>query len=181
MHGPADEVTSVKGTKPKQPPLTHDARHALQQLAGLVSQVDNILIGLSERALKGLAFEAVRSSTCDDEAFWRAIGEAAKRREQIRAAHRTGRGEWYAVLEIARANRTYPYVWEHITAEHEKCSSRKAAVDASRRLMANKASWMYADIDLSVNVRSALEWRPDEWTRSAEGSPALRSSFCISG
>lgn len=29
--------------------------------------------------------------------------------------------------------------------------------------MAEKASWMDADIELSVNVRSALEWRPDDW------------------
>ena len=29
--------------------------------------------------------------------------------------------------------------------------------------MAGKAAWMDADIELSVNVRSALEWRPDEW------------------
>ncbi len=163
VHGPADEVTSVKGKNPKRPPLTYEAKHALQRLVDSVFQINGILDGLSERALKGLAFEASRSSTFQDEALWRGISEEAKRREQIRGAHRTGRGEWYAVLEIARANRTYPHLWEHITAEHEKCSSRKDAVEACRRLMAGKAAWMDADIELSTNVRSALEWRPDEW------------------
>ena len=67
------------------------------------------------------------------------------------------------MLEIARASQTYPYLWEHMTAEHEKCSSRKDAVEAARHLMAVKAAWMDADIELSVNVRSALEWRPDDW------------------
>ena len=33
--------------------------------------------------------------------------------------------------------------------------------------MAEKASWMDADIELSVNVRSALEWRPEDWEYSA--------------
>ena len=104
VHGPADEVTSVKGTKPKRPPLTYEAKHALQRLVDNVIQINGILDGLTERALKGLAFEAVRSSTFQDEALWQGIADEAKRREQIRAAHRTGRGEWYAVLEIARAN-----------------------------------------------------------------------------
>ena len=108
VHGPADEVTSVKGKNPKRPPLTYEAKHALQRLVDSVFQINGILDGLSERALKGLAFEATRSSTFQDEALWQGISEEAKRREQIRAAHRTGRGEWYAVLEIARANRTYP-------------------------------------------------------------------------
>lgn len=163
INGPANEVTSVKGTKPKRPPLTYEAKHALQRLVDNVIQINGILDGLTERALKGLAFEAVRSSTFQDGALWQGIADEAKRREQIRAAHRTGRGDWYAVLEIARANRTYPYLWEHTTATHEKCASRKEAVEASRRLMAKKASWMDADIELSVNVRSALEWQPDDW------------------
>ena len=92
VHGPADEVTSVKGSKPKRPPLTYEAKHALQRLADNVIQISSILDGLTERALKGLAFEAARSITFQDEAVWQGISEEAKRREQIRAAHRTGRG-----------------------------------------------------------------------------------------
>ena len=29
--------------------------------------------------------------------------------------------------------------------------------------MAEKVDWVDADMDVSVNVRSALEWRPEEW------------------
>ena len=82
--------------------------------------------------------------------------------EAIRLRIEGGRGEWYAVLEVARASREYAYLWEHITAAHEKCSSRKAAVEAGRRLMAEKIDWLDAGMEVSVNVRSALEWRPDE-------------------
>ena len=34
---------------------------------------------------------------------------------------------------------------------------------AGRRLMAEKADWVGPDNEISVNLRSALEWRPDEW------------------
>ena len=33
--------------------------------------------------------------------------------------------------------------------------------------MAEKFDWLDADMDVSVNVRSALEWRPDEWASDA--------------
>ena len=55
------------------------------------------------------------------------------------------------------------HVWEEVAVAHEKCSSRKGAVDAGRRLMAEKAEWVGPDMEISVNVRSALEWRPDDW------------------
>ena len=163
VHGPAPDVVSVKGKAPRKPPLTQEARWALQKLNDHVNAIKNELSNLSERALKGLAFEAIRSSMWEDETLWRGVADEAKRLEAIRAAHRTGRGEWYAVVEVARASREYAYLWEQITVAHEKCSSRKDAVEASRRLMAEKASWMDADIELSVNVRSALEWQPDDW------------------
>ena len=66
---------------------------------------------LSERALKGLAFEAVRTGIWEDETLWSSVANEAKRLKAIRAAHRTGRGEWYAVIELARLSRDHPYVW----------------------------------------------------------------------
>ena len=95
------------------------------------------LNGLSERSLKGLAFEAARTRTVQEEALYKGVAEEAKRLEAIRAAHRTGRGEWYAVVELARASRDYPHVWEEVAVAHEKCSSRKAAVDL--RLMGRES------------------------------------------
>ena len=153
----------VKGKAPRKPPLTQEARWALQKLNDHVNAIKHELSNLSERALKGLAFEAIRSSMWEDETLWRGVADEAHRLEAIRAAYRTGRGDWYAVVEVARASRDYAYLCEQVTVAHEKCSSRKEAVEASRRLMSEKASWMDADIELSVNVRSALEWRPDDW------------------
>ena len=163
VHGPAPEVSSVKGKAPRRPPLTQEARWALQKLNDHVNAIKSELGMLSERGLKGLAFEAIRSSMWEDETLWRGVADEANRLEAIRAAHRTGRGEWYAVIEVAKASRQSAYLWEHITAAHEKCSSRKAAVEAARRLMADRSDWLDADMEVSVNVRSALEWRPEDW------------------
>ena len=162
VHGQALDVASVKGAKPNKPPLTYEARHALQQLNDHVNAIKRTLGMLSERVLKGLAFEAVRTSMWEDETLWSGIADEAKRLEAIRAAHRTGRGEWFAVLELARASKDYPYVWEQITVAHERCANRKAAVEAGRRLMAEKVDWLIADMEISINVRSALEWRPED-------------------
>ena len=52
INGPANEVTSVKGKNPKRPPLTYEAKHALSRLVDNVIQINGILDGLTERALK---------------------------------------------------------------------------------------------------------------------------------
>ena len=156
-------MTTVKGAKPKKPKLTYEAKHALEKLATHVMGIQNILTGLSEKDLKGLAFEAIRTSTFEDEDVWRGIGEDAKRREAIRTAHRTGKGEWYAVLEVARAHASLPYLWEQITVAHEKRATRDEAVEIGRLMMIDKAGWLDCDIEIQVNIRSALEWRPEDW------------------
>ncbi len=61
VHGPADEVSSVKGKAPKKPPLTSEARWALDDIAKHVNAITGKLNGLSERSLKSLAFEAART------------------------------------------------------------------------------------------------------------------------
>ncbi len=43
----------------------------------------------------------------------------------------------------------YAYLWEHVAAAHEKCSSRKAAVEAGRWLMAEKIDWLDADLEIN--------------------------------
>ena len=112
----------------------------LQRLNDHVNAIKRELSRLSERALKGLAFEAIRSSMWEDEALWRGVADEAKRQEAIRAAHRTGRGEWYAVVEVARAYSDLPDLWEQVAVAHAKCASRKDAIKAGRLLMADKVA-----------------------------------------
>ena len=162
VHGPAPEITSVEGAKPKKPPLTHAGRWALDRIEKHVEAITLELGGLSERALKGLAFEAQRMSTLEDEAIWRGIADEAKRWEAIRAAERTGKGEWYAVIEVSREDRDNPRVMEEVAVAHVKGASRKEAIEAGRKLMAEKVAWLDAGTFVEVTLRSALEWEPEE-------------------
>ena len=161
-NGPASEVTSVKGKAPKKPPLTSDGKWALDDIAKSVEMISNRLIGLSERALRGLAFEAHRLGSQEDEALWRGVADEAKRREAIRAAHRTGKGEWIAVLDVSREDPDFPIARRQVVTEHVKCANRKEAIAAGRRLMAEKAEWFAEGTFVEVSLCSALEWQPEE-------------------
>ena len=100
--GPAPDVETVKGKAPRRTPLSYSAKHALRELAGEVGTICHRLAALTEYDLKGLAFEAVRTASFEDEALWKGIAEEAKRLQAIAAAHRAGKGEWYAVVEAMR-------------------------------------------------------------------------------
>ena len=65
---------------------------------------------LNGRALKGVAFEAVRTGLREDETLWSGIAnEAEHRGDPGGSSHR--RGAWHAVVELARASQDYPHVW----------------------------------------------------------------------
>ena len=43
-----------------------------------------------------------------------------------------------------------------------KCASREDAIDAGRKLMTEKASWLAPDTSLEIAIYSALEWKPGD-------------------
>ena len=130
----------MQGAKPKKPPLTQAGDWALDRIEKQVNAITLELGGLSERAPKGLAFEAHRMSTREDEAIWRGVADQAKRWEVIRAAERTGRGEWYAVIEVSKEDRDPPRVMKEVAVAHVKGASRKEAIEAGRKLMTERSS-----------------------------------------
>ena len=159
--GPASEVTTVKGKAPRKPPLTNESRWALERIGQQVVVISSELAGLSERALKGLAFEAHRLGSLEDEALWRGVADEAKRREAIRAAYRTGKGEWIAVLTVSREDPEDPVVRQHIQSEHVRCATREGAIEAGRRLMAEKAEWLDTETFVEAEIVSALKWQAE--------------------
>ena len=44
-----------------------------------------------------------------------------------------------------------------------KRAPRDEAVEIGRLMMVDKAGWLDGDIEIQVNIRSALEWRPEDW------------------
>lgn len=163
IHGPAPDVSPVKGKRLRKPPLTNEARWAMERIETHVSSIRHELSGLSERALKGLAFEGQRLGLWEEEMLWRGISDECKRLEAIRAAHRTGHGEWYAVIEVARPIADKPNLIEQVAVLHTKCATRSDAIETGRLMMADRSGWLDAGTEIEVSIRSALEWRPEEW------------------
>lgn len=94
-------VIQAKGAKPIPPKMTFEATEAIREIQSHLSRVDFKLEDLSEAALKGVAFEA-RSLAAEDfnNSVWLGVAEAADRRREILARHRTGKGIWYASIEV---------------------------------------------------------------------------------
>jgi hypothetical protein len=116
------KVEQAKGVAARRPPLTHHARYVLIDIAESVAAIRGMLEKLSETALKGLAFEARQR----DDPLWIGVSQAAEQRREVLARHRTGRGTWFAIIEVT--------IWDALRQERygsvlacQKCSSMKEA------------------------------------------------------
>lgn len=160
IHGEAPAIGVVKGKERRRPPMTWEGNKALQEIGSRVLGIDHQISVLSEPALKGLEFEAERHGTFEDQALWRGIAEHVKTRRAILAAHRTGRGEWYAVIEAFY--RESALTDRSVAEAYVKGKNRVEAVALGRKLIAEKAEWLDTDVRLHISLYSALEWQPEE-------------------
>lgn len=151
-------VVQAKGASPTPPKMTFEASEAIREIQSHLSRVDFKLEGLSETALKGLAFEA-RSLAAKDlnNAIWLGVAEAADRRREILARYRTGKGIWYASIEMIYWETT-GHSGRSARVVHEKCNSKKEAEEAARRLLAENAKYFSASTSVEADVLCDLEW-----------------------
>ncbi|MGY4179197.1 hypothetical protein ACVIHH_004488 [Bradyrhizobium sp. USDA 4518] len=151
----------VKGVTEKPPPLTYEAKEAIEEVRKLLFSVESKLEFLTEPALKGLAFEARRFAKEYTDQLWLGVANTADRRREILARYRTGKGVWYASVEIThwdpgrRSGRSD-------SLAHEKCNSKKAAEEAARRLLAENVRYFSADTSVEASVVCDLEWNDEE-------------------
>jgi hypothetical protein len=151
-------VLQAKGTKPTPPKMTIEATEAIQEIHSHLSRVYFKLEALSEAALKGVAFEARSRAAEDfDDAVWLGVADAADRRREILARHRTGKGTWYASIQLTYWDATgHSGRCESIV--HEKCNSKKEAEEAARRLLAENAKYFSSSTSIEADVVCELEW-----------------------
>jgi hypothetical protein len=121
------KVTQAKGAAPRPLPLTYEAQQAIREIETQLYGIDLKLQELSETALKGFVFE-IKSRAAREEngPLWFGLAEAADRRREIKARHRTGTGTWYAHVDITSwddARNT----GQSILSKQEQCSSKKEA------------------------------------------------------
>ena len=104
FNGPAAETEMVRGMAPKKPPLTSEAGRVLAEVGAKIGMISYHLTTLSEAALKGLAFEVRRTEAFGEErGLWRGLAEECDHQREILRRHRTGKGVWYAVIEMLYA------------------------------------------------------------------------------
>lgn len=159
INGPTEDVKAVEGKEPKRQVVSSSAKYAITEIGSEITNIQLRLGRLTEHDLKGLAFEADRTASFEDEALWKGVAVEARRLQVIQAAHRTGRGEWYAVIEAMKIEKDF--IARHVATAYERCPTKAKAIEASQRLMMEKADWMGPDIRIEVGIYSALEWEPD--------------------
>jgi hypothetical protein len=164
-------VQSVKGKAPKRPPLTSQAHRAMGEIGAKLSMVGSQLSDLSEPGLKGIAFEARQRARMykDDSLLWTAVADEADRLGEIKARHRTGKGTWFAVLQVWLANEDSSEMRELETIE-ERCDGKAAAIDAARRLLAQHAGKFSDTISVEPAIYCDLEWEPSSESGSDTSS-----------
>jgi hypothetical protein len=160
-NGTPAPITIATGKAPRRPPLTYEAKDALHKIEEKLASVGFELERLSEPALKGLAFEA-REKAREQGGLWAGLADECDRLREVRARRRTGRGIWYAVIEAERPD-TNDVDLAHIEEiAFEKCSGRKLAAEAARRLLKEHADTLREDLMLRSALYSELEWGPLE-------------------
>jgi hypothetical protein len=152
------KVQQAKGIAPKPPSLTREAQQAVREIQTQIFGIEAKLEFLSEAALKGLVFEArKRAKDNFNNPIWLGVADDADRQREILARRRTGRGVWYASIDILRWDITRQN-GETITYAHERCNSKKEAEEAARRLLAENAKYFTGETSVEASVVCELEW-----------------------
>jgi hypothetical protein len=132
------QVQQAKGIVEKPPAVPWEAKNAIKEIQTHVFGIEGKIDYLTEPALKGFAYEARQNAKADfDNAIWLGIAYRADRRREILARYRTGKGVWYACVDILRWD-LVRHMGETVTSFHERCNSQKEAEEAARRVPSGK-------------------------------------------
>ncbi|BCG91441.1 hypothetical protein [Mesorhizobium sp. 131-2-1] len=153
-----DRLKSAKGTTTRKPPLTFDARHAIDEISGQFWKISNAIEQLKEPSQKSFGFEARERSRADPEYahLYRAIAEMSDWHLEVQRRRRTGKGVWYAVVDVTLWDDNR--VGESVDQFQEKCVGREAAVKAARKLLREHADRFADNITVEAEVLTDLEW-----------------------
>lgn len=142
----------------RKPPLTSDARHAIDEISGLFWKISSTIENLREPSQKSFAFEARSRADAEPEYahLYRAIAEMSDWHLEVQRRRRTGKGAWYALVEIT--------MWDSERVGHslghfyEKCVGKDAAETATRALLREHAEKFAENISVEAEVLTDLEW-----------------------
>jgi hypothetical protein len=153
----ADRLEDAKGVSRKRPPLTYDAKYALDEISKSFWNIGNQISSLKDPSLKGFIFEA-RTLAGQEREFrhlYEALAKMGEDQLELSARKRSGKGVWYAVVEVVVQRERFT---ETVRVIHERCDGRKAAVIAARRLLVENAHLFDESVSVETSVMTDLEW-----------------------
>jgi hypothetical protein len=152
-----DRLKAFNSTTKRKPPLTFDARRALETVTQGFWKIPYEIEKLKEPSLKSFLAEARQRANHDPDfgRLYRAIADMAEWQLGVEKRRRSGKGEWYAVVEVM--------VWrdgagEALARYYQRCSSRDDAVAAVRRLLVEHADEFSDTTTLETELLTDLEW-----------------------
>ncbi|KFL24957.1 hypothetical protein JP74_22035 [Devosia sp. 17-2-E-8] len=150
-------LKSAKGVSKRTPPLTYEARHALNEMREHFFKIEHPFWNLSERALKGLAHEARKRAEEGDYAeLFLAVAEIAERKLRLITRRKSAKGTWYALVEVSE--RARDGVETVVATYHRKCDGKDAAEVAGRDLLDVHSNKISADRTVLAVIETDLEW-----------------------
>ena len=87
--------------------------------------------------------------------FGEGVAAVANYHRELKARRRTGRGAWYALV---RFNQNEDGAFTEIDRVQELCKTRKAAVEALKRLVAANTHRLGEQVSIETELLSELEW-----------------------
>lgn len=155
----SDRLKSAKGVSVRRPPLTYDARQALDEASADLWKISHAIDKLKEPSLKGFAHEARSRSVARPEhaPLYQAMAQMADERLEILRRRRVGKGVWYALVDTIMWDDNR--VGHSLGRFHEKCEGKQAAVVAARKLLAQHAGDFAENITVEAEVLTDLEWQ----------------------
>lgn len=154
-----DRLKAVQGELKRKPALTSDARWAIEQISTEFWKFANLIGNLQEPSQKSFGFEARERSQLEPEYahLYNALAAMSDWQLEVQRRHRTGRGIWYAVVEVM-LHRQDIKAYETAERSYERCGSRNEAVLAVRRLLAEHASKFTEYTTVEGELLTDLEW-----------------------
>ncbi|MEO4043664.1 hypothetical protein AAFN47_18865 [Hoeflea sp. CAU 1731] len=156
----SDRLKFVKGTSVRRPPFTADAERCMRKVSADFWMFDQHIGMLSEPGLKGFAYEArerAEDKFPETPELYEALAAMADRHLAIHQQWRSGKGVWYALVELLQwdSNRSSEVVGQF----YERCNGRKEAVKAVRRLMAEHVSKFSDNVTVEGQLMTEPEWK----------------------
>lgn len=153
----ADRLELLTSSTKRKPPLTYDARRALDIVTKNFWKIPYEIERLKEPSLKSFLAEARERSDedLDFSHLYRALADMAEWQLEVTRRRRSGKGVWYALIEIVVITDEKS---ETVAQYYERCSGRKDAVKAARHLLAQHAEKLDETTRVEAEVMTDLEW-----------------------